>query len=413
MPMTQTDNFIAILRAACGNGRPEIRDPDWGELARLAQIHTLTAVFYTGAQQYPEFAACPPAQRAKLQGETITVVGRQAQRTELFLQLYRALLDAGLRPLVLKGIVCRQLYGDLADYRPSCDEDLYIPPDDLARCRAVLEQNGWHLTSHETSMEVADHLQEIAFDDANRLLHLELHPSLFGQEQPGRKEASAYFRGVAQRSVCIEMGGVPLYTLGYTDHYIYLFLHLAKHLAGGGVGIRQIIDMMQFQKAYGDRIDWPQVAKAVRRLSAPGLYGDVTELGRRLGFAPKALFDPVQPDRLLADSLEGGVYGHDREGHGRGSIVTLAAQYPTRLGRLRRLLFPSAQQLLAGRPWLEKRPWLLPVAWVDRAGRLVCNGRYSRVTGKSLRAAYRRLDFLRGYGLVLGGERQQNGTGRG
>lgn len=411
MPMAQTDNFIAILRAACGNGRLEIRDPDWAELARLAQIHTLTAIFYVGAQQYPVFAACPAGLRAKLQAEIITVVGRQAQRTQLFLQLYRALLDAGLRPLVLKGIVCRQLYGELADYRPSCDEDLYIPPADLPRCRAVLEQNGWQLTSHEASMEVADHLQEIAFDDPGHLLHIELHPSLFGQEQPGRKQASAYFCGIEQRAVRIEVDGVPLYTLGYTDHYIYLFFHLAKHLAGGGVGIRQIIDMMQFEKACGAQINWPQVAKAVRQLSAPGLYGDVTELGRRLGFAPKALFDPVQPDRLLADSLEGGVYGHDREGHGRGSIVTLAAQYSTRLGRLRRLLFPSVQQLLAGRPWLEKRPWLLPVAWVQRAGRLVVNGRYSRVTGKSLRAAYRRLDFLRGYGLVLGGENNKKGRG--
>ena len=252
------------------------------------------------------------------------------------------------------------------------------------------------------SLEVADHLQEIAFDDAGRQLHIELHPSLFGRERPGQRQASDYFRGIEQRAVRVEVSGVPLETLGYTDHYMYLFLHLAKHLAGGGVGIRQIIDLMQFEKAYGEQIDWQEIRRAIPALSSPGVYGDVTELGRRLGFAPRTLFEPVQPDRLLADSLEGGVYGHDREGHGRGTVLTLAAQYPTRLGRLRRLLFPSVQQLLAGRPWLEKRPWLLPAAWVQRAGRLVFNGERSRVTGKSLWVAYQRLDLLRGYGLVPG-----------
>ena len=402
MPVLQADNFIAILRTACGNGPTPLHSPDWETLARMAQIHSLNALFYTGAVQYREFEACPAALRAKWQADTIAVVARQAQRTELFLQLYAALTAAGLRPLVLKGIVCRQLYGGLADYRPSCDEDLYIPPGQVARCREVLARNGWQLTSHEASLEVADHLQEIAFDDAGRQLHIELHPSLFGRERPGQRQASDYFRGIEQRAVRVEVSGVPLETLGYTDHYMYLFLHLAKHLAGGGVGIRQIIDLMQFEKAYGEQIDWQEIRRAIPALSSSGVYGDVTELGRRLGFAPRTLFEPVQPDRLLADSLEGGVYGHDREGHGRGTVLTLAAQYPTRLGRLRRLFFPSAQQLLAGRPWLEKRPWLLPAAWVQRAGRLVFNGERSRVTGKSLWVAYQRLDLLRGYGLVPG-----------
>ena len=153
MPVLQADNFIAILRTACGNGQTPLHSPDWETLARMAQIHSLNALFYTGAVQYREFEACPAALRAKWQADTIAVVARQAQRTELFLQLYAALTAAGLRPLVLKGIVCRQLYGGLADYRPSCDEDLYIPPGQVARCREVLARNGWQLTSHEASLQ--------------------------------------------------------------------------------------------------------------------------------------------------------------------------------------------------------------------------------------------------------------------
>lgn len=412
MPVSQTDNFISILQAACGNGQYRIQEPDWDELIRMARVQMLTPLFYVGAARYPEFADCSVQQKTKLQMEAIAAVGQQIQRTQLFLQLYQALLGAGLRPLVLKGILCRNLYGELADYRPSCDEDLYLPPDQIEACRQALERNGWHLSSHEASMEIKEQLQEIAFDDANHQLHIELHPALFGAERPDQQRCTEYFRGVEQRAATVTAEGVTLYTLSFTDHYIYLFLHLAKHFANSGVGVRQIMDLMQFARAYGDRIDWAEVQRAVQKLSSPGLYADVAEIGRRLGFTPKPMFRPVDPDRLLADSMAGGVYGHDREGHGRGTVLTIAAQYPTRLQRIQRLLFPSPRQLAAGRPWLEKRPWLLPVAWAERASRLFVDGpQWGRVTGKSLHIAYQRVNLLRTYDLLPG--RKPSPTRRG
>ena len=100
MPMTQTDNFIAILRAACGNGRLEIRDPDWAELARLAQIHTLTAIFYVGAQQYPVFAACPAA--------ALPPAGRHVHPFALVIHLQHlpgGVLGKGLQHLIAAAMV--------------------------------------------------------------------------------------------------------------------------------------------------------------------------------------------------------------------------------------------------------------------------------------------------------------------
>ena len=42
----------------------------------------------------------------------------QTMKTSEFLQLYRFLAEAGIRPLVVKGIVCRELYPN-PDYRAS------------------------------------------------------------------------------------------------------------------------------------------------------------------------------------------------------------------------------------------------------------------------------------------------------
>lgn len=57
------------------------------------------------------------------------------------------------------------------------------------------------------------------------------------------------------------------------------------------------------------------------------------------------MFRPVDPDRPLADSMAGDVYGCDREEHGRGNVLTIAAQYPTRLQKIQRLLFLSPRPL--------------------------------------------------------------------
>ena len=167
MSSQQAENFIAILRTACGNGQKKLCNPNWDELIKTARSQMLTALFYTGAIQYNEFATCPAEQREMLQRQTIAVVGQQARRTQLFLQLYRSLLDAGLKPLVLKGIVCRSLYGDLADYRPSVDEDFYIPPDQVDVMAQVASQVAVPIATGERAINIQE-MEQIMVKKAAR-----------------------------------------------------------------------------------------------------------------------------------------------------------------------------------------------------------------------------------------------------
>lgn len=401
MAMQQADNFIAILRTACGNGQRPLQAPDWRQLADWARSQSLTALFYTGASQYAEFQACDAAERARLQRETITTVAAQAQRTRRFWEAYQSMLAAGFRPLVLKGIVCRSLYGDLADYRPSCDEDFYLPPEQAEKCRTTLEQSGWQLTSHAASLTRADQLQEIAFDDTTGVLHLELHPTLFGTNRPDLLQATNWFYGAQKRAVPMSLSGQTLYTLHPTDHYLYLFLHLAKHFRGKGVGVRQVMDLAKFQAAYRQDINWNTVYKAVGQLSSPELYNDAMSIARKLGFAAEGTGPGVDPQKLLLDSLEGGIYGHDRAGNDTGVLINAALQYPGITQRVRHLFFPSAEQLFESRPYLVKKPWLLPAAWLDRFRKLGKRG-FGRETRASLASANKHARLLDAYGLIPG-----------
>lgn len=57
----------------------------------------------------------------------MSIVAGQARRAEAFLSLYQQFIKANMHPLVMKGIICRQPYGDFCDHRPSGDEDILIP----------------------------------------------------------------------------------------------------------------------------------------------------------------------------------------------------------------------------------------------------------------------------------------------
>ena len=387
---------------ACGNGKRSLSQPDWSKLAQYARTQSLTALFCVGACQYDEFTSWDATERQKLQLETIAGVAAQAQRTQRFLALYQELTSADLHPIVLKGILCRYLYGELADYRPSCDEDLYVPPEQMARTDEVLRQNGWRMTSHPESLAHPEKLQVIGYEDTAGILPLEIHPTWSGTGSPQQVKENARFAGADERATTVEIEGVPLLSLNATDHYLYLCLHLVKHFEIAGVGLRQILDLAQFQRAFADQIDWRQIRKDIQALSSPGLYADVMALAQRLGFKVDEMFHQVEPDRLLEDCLEGGVFGSARPGHGRGAILSIAARYPSGASRAQRLLLPSVAQLQDGRPWLVGRPWLLPVAWVQRAGRLLFDGKWSRITLGSLKEARQRLKLLRRYGLLTG-----------
>lgn len=402
MKANQIVNFFSILKTVCCNDIQPLSQPDWQTLVQGARAQSLTSLFYVGACHYDEFASWDAVECQKLQLETIAGVAAQAQRTQRFLALYQELIAADLRPIVLKGILCRNLYGELADYRPSCDEDLYISSEHMAKADEVLRQNGWRMTSHPESLDYPETLQVISYEDATGILPLEIHPTWSGTGSPQQAMENARFAGANERAITVEIEGVPLLSLNATDHYLYLYLHLVKHFEIAGVGLRQILDLAQFQRAFEDQIDWRQVRRDIQTLSSPGLYADVMALAKRLGFEVNGMFRQVDPDRLLEDCLEGGVFGSARSGQGRGAILSIAARYPSGASRVQRLLFPSVAQLQDGRPWLVGRPWLLPVAWVQRAGRLLFDSKWSRITLGSLEEARQRLKLLRRYGLLTG-----------
>lgn len=108
---------------------------------------------------------------------------------------------------------------------------------------------------------------------------------------------------------------------------------------------------------------------------------------------------------LLHDSLCGGVYGSNDLTRLHSSTVTLNAVKASRTGEKSSVLstvFPKREYLEHRYPYLKKRPYLLPVAWVQRIVHYASekqSGAGNSASG-SIKLGKERIELMKRYGIM-------------
>ena len=99
--------FMNILWAALNGERlcasPELSPEEWAQLMNLAQTHHVLPLVFEAVHDLPEVKNASWAEPTRRQVRRQVLV--QTQKTCDFLNLYKRLLAAGIRPLVVKGII--------------------------------------------------------------------------------------------------------------------------------------------------------------------------------------------------------------------------------------------------------------------------------------------------------------------
>lgn len=384
-----------ILRAVL-NGEspvlPELNAADWQALFRLADAHKLTAVIHQAVYTHPAFLRSTDEFRTGLSRTTRETVMRQSLKTADFLRLYTQLEARGLRPLVVKGIVCRSLW-PAPDLRPSGDEDLLIPPEQFPLYDAALRELGFAPVSEEAA---ASDSYEIAYRSPKSPLLIELHRQLFPPGSSAYGWLNDWFANVSDTAVPVTVDGITVWTPAPTPHMLYLLCHAFKHFVHSGVGIRQTADIALMANAFGSEIDWAWIETPLRRMQADCWAAAMLKIGvqtLRLDPEKACLPDTLLPADidtapLLADILSGALYGANTMARQHSGNVTLAAveqQHGDTSRGLLRTLFPPKAALLHRYPYLNKYPLLLPAAWLQRLGGYC---RSSRRENRSLTESY-------------------------
>ena len=378
------------------------------ELYQMAGIHKMTAAVYEQIRgeallQQPEYTNLARS----FKGYTMREVMMQMQRADGFLRIYEKMCAQGVRPLVVKGIICRNLY-EKSDYRVSGDEDILVRKEDFSVCDAILAAGGFQREELDT-----EHLpQEIPYINPQNGVYIEMHFDLFAEESGAYGHLNKEFADAYATCIAEDIQGRTVWTLHPTLHLFYLICHSLKHFLHGGFGIRQVCDMVMMAEHYGEQIDWDYIYGRLQELRMEIFWNGLVEIGREyLGFSYEKAHYPaslqkmhVNCDHLLLDLLDSGIYGDSTAERKHSSNITLAAAESGKkdtVASMKASLFPGKDYMKRGYPWLERYPWLLPVAWGMRiVGYLKNKRKNSKEEPSGVEIGMNRVELLREYDII-------------
>lgn len=382
----------------------------WHELFRAATAHRVLPMVYEAVVRSPAGRKADRQLFMAVKKQVMQLVMLQTVKTNGFLQLLPQLQTAGVPYLVVKGIVCRELYPN-PDFRISGDEDVLIPENRFAQCHETLLSCGLELADPAQSLNVF----EIPYRQQGSGLHIELHKHLFSPESEAYGDFNRFFEGVHDRTIAVTIQGVPVTTMNHTDHLFYLICHSFKHFLHSGFGIRQVCDICLYANAFGTQIDWQRIRSQCEAIRGDRFAAALFRIGENyLTFQPEKACYPAQWSEMtideipmLEDLLESGVFGGSSMIRKHSSNMTLHAvssgNQGKQAGSILKTLFPSAKNLSGRYPYLKEKPYLLPVAWADRFvnyRRETASGGSGNNAMESIRIGNKRIELLKQYGII-------------
>lgn len=391
MTLTATETqFLHIAKTAVSGGELPTEAVDWPAIFTLANQQKLLPILFETVRKTPAAGENAPL-FAAIKRQVIGQVLNQTVRSAEFTDLYRKLRAAGLHPVVVKGQLCSRLY-PLRDQRISADDDLFIPEGEFFVCHEALLANGLTTDTPADELPTAD---EVSYTKKDSPLYIELHRHLFDSAEDAHDELNHFFVDIAP----VEVDG--FLTMPPHEHLLYLILHAYKHFVYSDIGL--------WAQAYHDQIDWQRLHDQCASVHAATFAAAAFRIARTyLGIdfdLPAPWNNDVDAEPLLHDALCGGVYGSNSYTRLHSSTVTLNAVKASRTGEkssVLRTVFPKRAYLERCYPYLKKRPYLLPVAWVQRIAHYAGekqSGADNSASG-SIKLGKERIELMKRYGII-------------
>ena len=186
--------------------------------------------------------------------------------------LYKEFLKSDIHPIVMNGIIYRQLYGEYCDHRPSGDEDILIRKSEYKHAEKILVANGHIPENKNVTPALLEDVQEITFYSGQTGLSIEVHINPIGHEYRWLRQLKDCFQNVFMSCHEEIIDGVQVTTMGHTDHMLFLILHAFKHLSTGGFGICQVVDILLYAEKYGAECNWTYLHHILSELKADEFF---------------------------------------------------------------------------------------------------------------------------------------------
>lgn len=291
----------------------------------------------------------------QLDGLLYGTVATNLNRCVDFETLSACFTEHGISHMPVKGYYLRKLY-PTPELRTFGDIDLLIHLEDRQKVHDLMLSLGYTVKQD----------WEPTYSYIKDAEYYEIHTNLMDGNLDGRTDLQAYFDTAWAHAV-------PDDGLQFRPeddfHFIYTVCHLAKHLYGGGAGLRMYLDVALYVKHKDDSLHWQTIAGEFTALHLEGFFHTVMN-ACRVWFGTETICPLPEPDtetldRLLSYTLDSDLFGHSRD-HAVIELRNEKDEAPLRSRVLRKMLFPPAAEIESRYTFLQNRHFLLPLAWLVR-----------------------------------------------
>ena len=291
----------------------------------------------------------------QLDGLLYGTVAANLNRCVDFETLSACFSEHGIAHMPVKGYYLRKLY-PTPELRTFGDIDLLIHPEDRQKVHDLMLSLGYTVKQD----------WEPTYSYIKDAEYYEIHTNLMDGNLDGRTDLQAYFDAAWAHAA-------PDNGLRFRPeddfHFIYTVCHLAKHLYGGGAGLRMYLDVALYVKHKDNSLPWQAIVGEFTALHLAEFFYTVMN-ACRVWFGTETICPLPEPDtealdKLLSYTLDSDLFGHSRD-HAVIELRNEKDKVPSRRRVLRKMLFPPAAEIESRYTFLQNRHWLLPLAWLVR-----------------------------------------------
>lgn len=384
--------LITLLKDARLNRTSEPIKLDYSKLYELSNQHQISALIFNQIYSFDDF---PVEIKQIWKRDAIKINAFQTRKTMKILHVCKQFSKQNLKVLIVKGLICRSLYPQ-PDNRQSNDEDLYVQKEEFEIVTEILLRNNFTIVSKSDDVTT--------FIDPISGLSIELHTALFSLESKAYGNYQRYFDRAFDECIVHRIEGVDVYSLEYTQHLLFLILHFVKHFFHGGVGIRQVVDIVMYSEAYGDKVNWDRLYDILKELNIYVLITSLFAMAHdQLEFDYAKIQVPEDIDKsdyqdLFDDIIDAGIFGQSSSERIHSATITLNTISDGKTSVLKSI-FPSLKEMQGKYKYLNKYPVLLPFSYLSRIVNYKKNNS-SKNSQKTIEVGKQRIELLKKYRVI-------------
>ena len=339
--------LICGLRRAVASADTSVSvDVDWRKFYTLAKSHGITALVWSGLEKEPAVQeSMPEPWKQQFSADFLRCIFRDSQFEHVKGKIREGLRAAQVPHIFLKGSRLKNDY-PVPALRTMCDMDILVNTADYDAIDQVAEGIGGKSYYGDGNHHNFEFPGGVAIEFHPNLVHPGM---ILGTEMnPGWQ----YARQDEQ---------TKLWEMTPEGLYLHTLVHLAEHFAGGGVGVRFVLDIWILRHRSEAQPDRVFVEKELKRMS-------LLDFAQKIEALAEWWFGDGQSSPLLEEL---GEYILTSGSHGKSNRAMLNAvslsKGGSRASALLQKAFYPRQELETRYPWCEGKPWLLPAAWCARA----------------------------------------------